>query len=218
MGYNTIAEIPGHRFEGRDGDARWSHGFLAFRNRRNRQRCRCVRWQWKQCVLSRRLDLKPRRTIRVGLWSGEEQGLLGSRAYVAEHFGRLKIPPSTTGDGRAKRSAPETESQHAPAGQRSKTEYEKFSGYFNLDNGTGKIRGVYLQGNEGVRHCSVNGWRRSETSAQPRSRSQTRAARTISHLTRLVCRDFSLSRMRSNTTRAHTTQTRTCSIVFRPTT
>ena len=73
------------------------------------------------------LNLKPRRTIRIGLWSAEEQGSFGSRAYVAAHFGKLN------------------------AGGQFKPEYEKFSGYFNLDYGTGKIRGVYLQGNEAVR-------------------------------------------------------------------
>lgn len=73
------------------------------------------------------LNLKPRRTIRIGLWSAEEQGALGSRAYVAAHFGRPN------------------------AGGQFKPEYEKFSGYFNLDYGTGKIRGVYLQGNEALR-------------------------------------------------------------------
>lgn len=73
------------------------------------------------------LNLKPRRTIRIGLWSAEEQGSFGSRAYVAAHFGKRD------------------------AGGQFKLEYEKFSGYFNLDYGTGKIRGVYLQGNEAVR-------------------------------------------------------------------
>jgi hypothetical protein len=68
-----------------------------------------------------------RRTVRIGLWSGEESGLLGSRAYVRSHFG---IPGDTA----------------APV----KPEHEKFSGYFNVDNGTGKIRGVYLQGNAAV--------------------------------------------------------------------
>lgn len=65
-----------------------------------------------------------KRTVRIGLWSGEEQGLLGSRAYVRNTFG--------------------TADSLKPAAA-------KFSGYFNVDNGTGKIRGVYLQGNEGVR-------------------------------------------------------------------
>jgi len=69
--------------------------------------------------------LRLRRTVRIALWSGEEQGLLGSRAYVTEHF--------------ADRNTMETKPAHA-----------KFSGYFNVDNGTGAIRGVYLQGNEAV--------------------------------------------------------------------
>jgi carboxypeptidase Q len=79
--------------------------------------------------LIKTLNLKPRRTIRIGLWSAEEQGALGSRAYVAAHFGR---PGAFT------------------------PEYEKFSGYFNLDYGTGRIRGVYLQGNEAVRPIFAN--------------------------------------------------------------
>jgi Zn-dependent M28 family amino/carboxypeptidase len=82
------------------------------------------------------LDLKPRRTVRIGLWSAEEQGAFGSRAYVAAHFG--KRIDATTG-------------QSAPARFEFKPEYEKFSCYFNLDYGTGKIRGVYLQGNAAVR-------------------------------------------------------------------
>ncbi len=69
--------------------------------------------------------LKPRRTIRIALWSGEEQGLLGSRAYVKQHY--------------ADRETMQLKPEHA-----------KFAGYFNVDNGTGTIRGVYLQGNEAV--------------------------------------------------------------------
>jgi carboxypeptidase Q len=72
--------------------------------------------------------LKPRRTIRVALWSGEEQGLYGSRFYVRKHFGDMK-------DGKLVKGP----------------EYDKLSGYFNLDNGTGKIRGVYLQGNANIK-------------------------------------------------------------------
>jgi carboxypeptidase Q len=98
------------------------------------------------------LNLKPRRTIRVALWSGEEQGLLGSRAYVREHFGEIVQPtpqptPPGTGEGR-----PTTAPTPAPRGRLvTKPAYDKFAGYFNLDNGTGKIRGVYLQGNEAIR-------------------------------------------------------------------
>ena len=72
------------------------------------------------------IDVQPRRTIRIALWSGEEQGLYGSRNYVKNHFGEF--------------STLET-----------KPEYDKFSGYFNIDNGTGRIRGIYLQGNDLVR-------------------------------------------------------------------
>jgi carboxypeptidase Q len=86
--------------------------------------------------LFKSLNLKPRRTIRIGLWSAEEQGSFGSRAYVAAHFGK----PAND----SKNLSGQTSSGFKP-------EYEKFSGYFNLDYGTGKIRGIYLQGNEAVR-------------------------------------------------------------------
>ncbi len=69
--------------------------------------------------------LKMRRTVRIGLWTGEEEGILGSRAYVTEHF------------------ADRTDMKLKP-------EHAKFAGYYNVDNGTGAIRGVYLQGNEAV--------------------------------------------------------------------
>ena len=90
------------------------------------------------------LDLKPRRTIRVALWSGEEQGLFGSRAYVKEHFGTNEADPAEVayagifGD-------------RAAAKLITKPEYENLSAYFNLDNGTGKVRGIYMEGNEAVR-------------------------------------------------------------------
>jgi len=74
------------------------------------------------------IGAKPRRTIRVALWGGEEQGLYGSRAYVRKHFGGPKDP-----------KFPPT-----PA-------YAKFSVYFNQDYGAGRFRGIYLQGNEHAR-------------------------------------------------------------------
>jgi carboxypeptidase Q len=86
--------------------------------------------------------LKPRRTIRIALWTGEEQGLLGSRAYVKQHFGEMKGAQNLFGPPDP--NAPKPELVKGP-------EYEKLSAYFNLDNGTGKIRGVYMQGNSAVR-------------------------------------------------------------------
>jgi carboxypeptidase Q len=89
--------------------------------------------------------LTPRRTIRIGLWSGEEQGLLGSRAYVNEHLASRPTPPPdldrTSEEYRKLTQAPPT----------IKPGHARFAGYWNLDNGTGKIRGIYLQGNEEAR-------------------------------------------------------------------
>jgi carboxypeptidase Q len=105
------------------------------------------------------IDAKPRRTVRIGLWTGEEQGLYGSRAYVADHFGKLVTPTSTRG-GPSTSSSSATEPNGGPGSQRGerprlkyelKPEHEKLSAYFNLDNGAGKIRGIYLQGNEALR-------------------------------------------------------------------
>ncbi|HRI77905.1 MAG TPA: M20/M25/M40 family metallo-hydrolase [Cyclobacteriaceae bacterium] len=79
------------------------------------------------------LGKNPRRTIRIGLWSGEEQGLIGSRSYVKRMLGE-----------RLDKTRPYDSIQLKPAGN-------KFSVYFNMDNGTGKYRGVYLQGNEPAR-------------------------------------------------------------------
>ena len=90
------------------------------------------------------LGLKPRRTIRIGLWSGEEQGLLGSQWYVAHHFGSRpeSKDPERKGDPTVLRR---------DAGDMiTKPEQAKVSGYFNVDNGSGKIRGIYLQENAGV--------------------------------------------------------------------
>jgi hypothetical protein len=91
------------------------------------------------------LDLKPRRTIRIGLWGGEEEGLLGSKGYVTQHFGvreRLLAAGMTS----------ETPEYLRPLGKLTlKPEQAKISAYFNLDNGTGKIRGIYAQENAAVR-------------------------------------------------------------------
>jgi hypothetical protein len=91
------------------------------------------------------IGFKPRRTIRIGLWTGEEQGLLGSQWYVAQHFGSR--PPSTDPDRQGDPSV--TRRENGP--MTVKPEQAKVSVYFNVDNGSGKIRGVYMQENAGVR-------------------------------------------------------------------
>jgi carboxypeptidase Q len=91
------------------------------------------------------LGIKPRRTIRIGLWSGEEQGLLGSQWYVAHHFGSR--PPSKDPD---RKGDPTVIRREAGPMSIKEGEQAKVSVYFNVDNGTGKIRGVYLQENAAV--------------------------------------------------------------------
>jgi carboxypeptidase Q len=78
------------------------------------------------------LELKPKRTIRIALWSGEEQGIYGSRNYVKNHFGDSETMTL-------------------------KPEHHGLSAYYNIDNGTGRIRGVYLQGNQAARPV-FNAW------------------------------------------------------------
>lgn len=90
------------------------------------------------------IGVKPRRTIRIGLWSGEEQGLLGSRAYVAQHFGSHQ-PPT---DPKELAMPSWLWKEDTPVNL--KPDQARVSAYFNIDNGTGKIRGVYLQENEAV--------------------------------------------------------------------
>jgi hypothetical protein len=90
------------------------------------------------------LDIKPRRTIRIGLWSGEEEGLLGSQGYVEQHFGSR--PPMD--DPNMKGMPTLLRRDAGPVTV--KPEQAKVSAYFNIDNGTGKVRGIYLQENEAV--------------------------------------------------------------------
>jgi hypothetical protein len=85
------------------------------------------------------LGLQPRRTIRIACWAGEEEGLLGSRSYVTQHFGERSGRGARGGEGGGDGELV------------TKPEYDKLSVYFNDDNGTGKFRGVYLQGNEAAR-------------------------------------------------------------------
>jgi hypothetical protein len=126
-GYNVIAEIPGTDPKLKDEVVilgahldSWHSGTGATDNAAGS----AVMMEAMRILQT--TGVKPRRTIRIALWSGEEQGLLGSQGYVNRHFADME----TT---------------------KLKPEHEKLSAYFNLDNGTGKIRGIYLQGNEMVR-------------------------------------------------------------------
>lgn len=126
-GYNVIAEIPGTDPTVKDEVVMigahldsWQTGTGATDNASGSS------VMMEAIRILKSLGFNNRRTIRIGLWSGEEQGLLGSRGYVKNTF----ADPATM--------------QTTPA-------HEKFSSYFNIDNGTGKIRGIYLQGNEACR-------------------------------------------------------------------
>jgi carboxypeptidase Q len=90
------------------------------------------------------LGVKPRRTIRIALWTGEEQGLFGSRGYCRQHFGSAAL--STAPDQAA---LPEF-MRRATGPLEVKPEQKLVSVYFNVDNGSGKIRGIYTQGNAAV--------------------------------------------------------------------
>jgi hypothetical protein len=80
-----------------------------------------------------------KRTVRVCLWNGEEQGLIGSRLYVSQHFGGNRRPPPPG-------SRPGTQGELIPV----KRDHSRFQSYFNLDNGAGSIRGIYAQGNQAI--------------------------------------------------------------------
>ncbi len=127
LGYNVIAEIPGTDKKlkkelvmlGAHFDS-WHAGTGATDNAAGSAVV------MEAVRILKAIGVRPRRTIRIALWSGEEQGLLGSRGYVKKHFADRKT-------------------------MQLKPEHSRLSAYFNLDNGSGKIRGVYLQGNDAVR-------------------------------------------------------------------
>jgi Zn-dependent M28 family amino/carboxypeptidase len=138
MAYNTVAEIPGTDkadevvMLGAHLDS-WHAGTGATDNAAG---CAVA---MEAVRILQALGVKPRRTIRVALWTGEEQGLLGSRAYVQEHLASRPVPadPVERDLGLWMRRGPVTV----------KPAHAKFSSYFNLDNGTGKVRGIYTQRN-----------------------------------------------------------------------
>ncbi len=127
LGYNVIAEIPGTDRKlkkqvvmlGAHIDS-WHAGTGATDNAAG------TAVMMEAVRILKAIGAKPKRTIRIALWSGEEQGLLGSRAYVKKHFGDRNTMQLTD-------------------------EHKNFAGYFNLDNGGGRIRGIYLQKNFAVR-------------------------------------------------------------------
>ena len=136
MGYNTVAEIPGTDPQlkqelvmlGAHLDS-WHSSTGATDNAAGS----AVVMEAARILMAS--GLKPRRTIRVALWSGEEQGLNGSREYVTQQFAERKQGSAPGQPGELVKTA----------------NYDKLSAYYNLDNGTGKIRGVYMQGNAAVR-------------------------------------------------------------------
>jgi len=156
MGYNVIAEIPGSDLKdeivmvGGHFDS-WHSGTGATDNGAGS----AVAMEVIRILQS--LGVKPRRTVRIGLWGGEEQGLIGSRAHVDKHYAARQAsgPPAGSQGQQGQQGQGQQGQGQQGQGQQTpitlKPAHEKFSAYFNLDNGTGKIRGVYLQGNEAVR-------------------------------------------------------------------
>ncbi|HEY6969109.1 MAG TPA: M20/M25/M40 family metallo-hydrolase [Candidatus Angelobacter sp.] len=141
--YNTIAEIPGTDKKdevvmlGAHLDSWWSGTGATDNGAGTVVMMEAVR-------ILKALGVKPRRTIRIGLWTGEEQGLLGSQWYVAQHFGSR--PPSKEPEREGDPSV--TRRENGP--MTIKPEQAKVSAYFNVDNGSGKIRGVFMQENAAV--------------------------------------------------------------------
>lgn len=148
QGYNTIAEIPGTDLKdevvmiGAHLDS-WHAGTGATDNGAG------VTVVMEAMRIIAATGLKPRRTIRVALWTGEEQGLLGSRGYVAKNYAQL-------GDGSDAAAFGAMMGGERPKLNK-KPAYDKFAAYYNLDNGTGQIRGIYMQGNEALRPI-FKGW------------------------------------------------------------
>jgi carboxypeptidase Q len=135
-GFNTIAEIPGTDpalknqvvMAGGHLDS-WPAGTGATDNGSG------ATIAMEALRILRALDVKPKRTIRIGLWSGEEQCECGSRGYVAQHFGG---------------PAPTTAFTPNTAAITPTKDWETFDAYFNVDEGGGKLRGIYTQGNYAV--------------------------------------------------------------------
>jgi len=145
-GYDTVAEIPGTDPELKDQVVMvgghldsWISGTGATDNGAGT----VVAMEVMRILKA--LDVHPRRTIRVALWTGEEQGLFGSQGYAKIHFGSA---PETTDPEQLKLPS----FMRAPGGALElKPEQKLISAYFNIDNGSGKVRGIYLQQNLAVK-------------------------------------------------------------------
>jgi len=124
-GFNTIADLPGSDLAGEIvmlGAHFDSHAFATGATDNATGSAAMM----EAVRILKAAGVKPRRTVRVALWGGEEEGLLGSRAYVREHLADVET-------------------------MQLKPEHAKVSAYFNSDNGTGRVRGVWMQGNLAVR-------------------------------------------------------------------
>ena len=142
-GFNIIGEIPGTDLKdeivmiGAHFDS-WHSGTGATDNGTGSAACMEAMRILETVMKSG--GLKPRRTIRIGLWGSEEEGLIGSREYVSAVFGKREADPGGGfpggGGGGELKTTPE---------------YDKLSVYLNHDNGSGRVRGIYLQGNEAAR-------------------------------------------------------------------
>jgi Peptidase family M28 len=144
-GYNTIAEIPGTDPKLKDQVVMlgghldsWIAGTGATDNGAG------TIVAMEAVRILEALGVKPRRTIRIALWTGEEQGIFGSRGYCREHFGSAKL--STAPD---QVNLPDY-LRRAVGPFEVKPEQKLISAYFNVDNGSGKIRGIYTQGNAAI--------------------------------------------------------------------
>jgi len=145
QGYDTVAEIPGTDPKLKDEIVMvgghldsWAAGTGATDNGAGS----LVAMEVMRILNS--LGVKPRRTIRVALWSGEEEGLFGSYGYVKQHFGSFPLS-----DAPDQKQLPDF--IRKPSGPLAvKPEQKLISAYFNVDNGGGKLRGVYLQGNAAI--------------------------------------------------------------------
>jgi hypothetical protein len=140
-GYNTIAEIPGSGPKANEVVMLGAHMDSWHGATGASDNGAGVAVMMEAMRILKEVGAKPRRTIRIALWSGEEQGLIGSAAYVARHFAAYPEPK----DPEEAKLPSFFRTEHG-ALQR-KPEYDRLSAYFNVDNGSGKIRGVYAQEN-----------------------------------------------------------------------